>query len=148
MLLAITGVMGEPTGSDVVIPDFGIASLGYAVQVIVDGLPEEVSRVMVVVEPMKRDTLLGGAVFPGAMVSGVEKKPPTMMGEGGTSSLSPDEGTDPGMGTSNAKGPTVTGKGCTFPLGSRLAVTEPLIAVFPSACQAETNDGGSVSCIW
>jgi hypothetical protein len=104
--------------------------------------------VKVVVDPTKRDTLLGGAVFPGARVSGVEKKPPTMRGEGGTSSPSPDVGTDPGMGRSNASGPTVTGKGCTFPVGSRLAVNEPLIAVFPSACQADTNDDGSMSCIW
>jgi hypothetical protein len=28
VLLAITGVMGEPTGADVVIPEVGIASLG------------------------------------------------------------------------------------------------------------------------
>ena len=147
MLLAIIGVIGEPTGSDVVIPEVGIASLGYAVQVRVDGLPE-VLRVKVMVDPTKRDTLLGGAVFPGAMVNGVEKKPPTMMGEGGTWSPSPDDGTDPGMGRSNAKGPTATEKGWTLPLVSRLGVSEPLIVVFPSARQADTNDGGSVSCIW
>jgi hypothetical protein len=82
------------------------------------------------------------------MVSGVEKKPPTVTGEGGASRASPDEAIEPGIGRSNASGPTVTGKGCTFPVGFRPAVKEPLIAVFPSACQAETNDWGSVSWIW
>jgi hypothetical protein len=86
---------------------------------------------MVIVDPTKSSTLLGGAVPPGGMVSGVEKKPPTLIGEGGTSSPRPDGLIDPDMGTSNAKGPTVTGKGCTFPLGSTLAVKVPLIAVSP-----------------
>jgi len=37
--LAICGATGEPTGAEVVIPEIGMASFGYAVHVIVSGPP-------------------------------------------------------------------------------------------------------------
>ena len=64
------------------------------------------------------------------------------------SSSSPDVGTDSGIGRSNAKGPTVTARGCTFPVGFTFVVSDPLIAVSPRAWSAETTDAGRVSWTW
>jgi len=141
--LAISGAMGEPPGGDDVIPDIGRVSFAYAVHVTVTGASGVCS--VSVVDSSLRSTLLGGGTCPGGMVSGVEKKPLTFMGEGGMSTPSPDEGTDPGMGRANAKGPTVTGSGCTFPVGFTTSVKDPAMEVSPEAWRAETTEGGTVS---
>jgi hypothetical protein len=145
--LAICGATGEPTGADVVIPEVGMASFGYAVHVCVTG-PAGLSSVREAVGSTKSVTLLGGGDAPGGIVSGVEKNPPTSVGEEGMSSSSPDEGADPGIGTSNAKGPTITGSGCTFPVRFTCPVKDPAMAVSPEACRAETRDAGSGIWTW
>jgi len=143
---AISGAMGEPPGGDDEIPDVGRVSFAYAVHVTVTGVPEFCS--VSVVDSTLRSTLLGGGTCPGGMVSGVEKKPLTFIGEGGMSSPSPEEGTDPGIGRSNAMGPTVTDSGSTFPVGFTTSVKDPAMEVSPKARKAETTEAGIVSWVW
>jgi len=91
--VAITGRMGGPSGAVPVDPEVGTLSLGYAVHDILKALFDKAATTRV-------DWFCAIVRAPPLAVKG-----PTVVGVVGKSTLSPDAGTELGMGTSNAMEP-------------------------------------------